>query len=47
MLPHPSHAAQSILPPVAIYGAAAAIAIFAIIAVVVVLRKSRKVKNHN
>jgi hypothetical protein len=41
----PSPAAQSILPPVAIYGAAAAITIVAIVAIVVVLRKTRKVKS--
>jgi hypothetical protein len=41
----PSTAARSILPQVAIYGAAAAIAIVAIVAIVVVLKKARKVKS--
>jgi hypothetical protein len=45
--PSPSPAAQSILPPVAIYGATAAMAIVGILAIVLVLRKARKVKNHN
>jgi pimeloyl-ACP methyl ester carboxylesterase len=43
--PSPNPEAQSILIPVAIYGAAAAIAILAITAIVLVLRKSGKVKS--